>query len=74
MTAAFIIASFMTPIRIGATPQSLLWLFPLAVTIAVVYKATKLPTITARDFIREVVVSFGSGIILLIIITYKRIS
>jgi hypothetical protein len=67
MKAFFIIASFTVPVEIGANPQSMLWLLPLAAAIAIVYKATKLPTITARYFIKEVVILFGSIIVFIII-------
>ena len=67
--AAFIAASFTSPENIGTTPQSLLWLLPLVAAIAVVYKATKLPTITPGNFIKEVVMLFGSIIIFIIVIT-----
>jgi hypothetical protein len=65
--AIFVIASFTAPEEIGANPQSMLWLLPLAAAIAVVYKATKLPTITARNFIKEVAILFGSIVVFIII-------
>jgi hypothetical protein len=58
-----IIATFTTPEKIGTTPQSVLWLLPLAAAIAVVYKATKLPTIKAGDFIKETAILLGSIIV-----------
>jgi len=64
--AAFIIASFTVPEKMGANPQSMLWLLPLAAAIAVVYKATKIPTITAGNFIKEVVILFGSIVVFII--------
>ena len=42
---AFVMASFTAPEEIGTNPQSLLMLLPLVAAIAVVYQATKLPTI-----------------------------
>ena len=65
--AIFIIASFTAPEEIGANPQSILWLLPLAAAIAVVYKATKVPTITARNFIKEAAILFGSIVVFIII-------
>jgi hypothetical protein len=65
--AIFIMASFTAPEEIGANPQSMLWLLPLAAAIAVVYKATKLPTITARSFIKEAAILFGSIVVFIII-------
>jgi len=63
----FLIASFTVPEQIQPNPQSMLWLLPLTAAIATVYKATKLPKITAKLFIKEVVVLFGSIITFLII-------
>ncbi len=65
--AIFVMATFTAPEEIGVNPQSMLWLLPLAAAIAVVYKATKLPTIKARNFIKEAVILFGSIIVFIII-------
>ena len=65
--ALFVMASFTTPEEIGTNPQSMLWLLPLTVAIAVVYKAMKVPTITRNNFIKEVSVLFGSIAIFIII-------
>jgi len=65
--AIFVMATFTAPQEIGVNPQSMLWLLPLAAAIAVVYKATKLPTITARNFIKEAAILFGSIIVFIII-------
>jgi hypothetical protein len=62
-----ILATFATPERIGTNPSSILWLLPLAASIAIVYKATKLPTITAGNFVKEVVILFGSIVVFIII-------
>ena len=67
MQAIFIMASFTAPEEITANPQSMLWMLPLAAAIAVVYKATKLPTITARSFLREAAVLFGSIVVFIVI-------
>jgi hypothetical protein len=60
-------ATFTTPEKIGVTPQSMLWLLPLVVAIAVVYKATKVPKIKAANFLKEVMVLSGSIIVFMII-------
>ena len=60
ITAALVIATFTTPEKIGANPQSMLWLLPLVAAIAIVYKATKLPEIKAANFLKETVILFGS--------------
>jgi len=65
--AILVMATFTAPEEIGVNPQSMLWLLPLAAAIAVVYKATKLPTITARNFIKEAAILFGSIIVFIII-------
>jgi hypothetical protein len=65
---AFLIASLTAPQEIGATPQAMLWMLPLAAAIAVVYKATKLPKITAGDFLKETAALFGS-IVLFVVAT-----
>ena len=57
---AFVIAGFTTPERIGVNPNSMLWLLPLAASIAVVYKATKLAKIRPYHFFREAAILFGS--------------
>lgn len=67
MEALFVIATFTSPEDIGTNPQSMLWLLPLTAAIAVVYKATKLPTITAGKFIKEAAALFGSIIIFMVI-------
>jgi len=66
--AAFVIATFTVPENIGANPQVLLWLLPLTAAIVIVYKATKLPTITAGTFLKETAVLFGSIVIFIILI------
>ncbi len=63
MNAIFVIATFTTPEQIGTNPSSMLWLLPLAVSIAIAYKATKLPTITAGNFIREAAILSGSIVV-----------
>lgn len=60
MMLSFLLASFTAPMDIGTTPQSLLWILPLIASIAVVYKATKVPKITAGNFIKESAELFAS--------------
>lgn len=59
----FVIATFTVPERIGVDPKSMLWLLPLVAAIAVVYKATKLPTIKPAHFLKESVILFGSIVV-----------
>jgi hypothetical protein len=62
-----VVASFTAPERIGANPQSMLWLLPLLAAIVVVYKATKVPEIKTANFLKEVAILFGSIIVFMII-------
>lgn len=59
----------MAPEEIGTTWQSLLLLLPLVVSIAVAYKATKVPRITPGSFIQESTVLFLSINAFLVLIT-----
>jgi len=63
----FIIATFTSPENIGTDPKSMLWLLPITTAVAVVYKATKLQTITWKNFIKEVTTLIGSIAVFLII-------
>lgn len=54
----FILGGFTAPVNIGTTPGSMLWLFPLLASVALIYKATKLPVITLGKFVKEVVILF----------------
>lgn len=62
-----VIASFTAPEVIGTNPSSLLWLLPLTTSIAVVYKATKLPTITTVNFVKESMILSGSIVVFILI-------
>ncbi len=61
-----IIANFTIPENIGTEPTSLLWVLPLAASIAVTYKATKLPKIKALNFIKESSILFGSIVVFIV--------
>lgn len=67
LMAAYIVASFTAPENIGTTAQSMLWLLPLAAAITVIYKATKVQTITADKFTKEALVLFGSIIVFILV-------
>ena len=62
----FIMASFTSPENIGMTPASTLWLLPLSAAIAIVYKVTKLPKITAVNLIKDSVLLFVSIVVFMI--------
>jgi hypothetical protein len=61
-----LMATFTAPERLGTNPRSLLWLLPLAAAIAVVYKATKISKITARNFLKQTLTLFGSIVVFII--------
>jgi len=63
-----VMATFTAPEHIHPNPQAMLWLLPLTAAIAIVYKATKLPTIIPGLFLKEAAILFGS-IVAFIIIT-----
>ncbi len=65
--ATLILASFTMPEKVGVTPMSMLWLLPLALAIAVVYKATKVRQVRAANFIKESVVLFASIVVFMLI-------
>ena len=60
---ALVMATFTTPEKISANPQSILWLLPLVAAIAIVYKATKLPKIKFANFLKEAVLLSGSIVV-----------
>ena len=65
--SSVVVATFVAPEELGTNPSSMLWLLPLAASISVAYKATKLPTIRAGNFIKESVVLFLSIVVFIII-------
>jgi hypothetical protein len=64
-----ILATFTSPESIGTTPQSILWLFPLAFAGCLVYKTIKLPELTPAGLIKEVMalLAFLTGLLLIIV-------
>ena len=64
---ANILAGFMTPIDIPTSPTAMLWMFPLILSIVIVYKATKLRVIFPKKFVKEVVILFFTISIFLIL-------
>jgi len=65
-----IFATFTAPETIRTNPTAMLWLLPLAASIAITYKATKLPKITPLNFIKEAAILFGSIVVFVIIIIF----
>ena len=66
--AALMTATFTAPEEIRTNPQSILWLLPITAAIAIIYKAIKLPTITAASFTKETAILFSSIIVVIAII------
>ncbi|MHC4913192.1 MAG: hypothetical protein ACYTE5_09350 [Planctomycetota bacterium] len=66
LQAFVVIATFTAPERIATNPQLVLWLLPLAAAIAVIYKTTKLSTITAGLFLKETAILFGSIVVFIV--------
>jgi hypothetical protein len=64
---ATVLGSFTTPMRIGTDPASMLWLLPLVVSIAVVYKSTKVYRIQLWPFAKESAVLLGSIIVFILV-------
>jgi len=55
-----VLAGFTSPVDIPTEPTSMLWMFPLLLSISIVYKATKTRVIFSRRFAKEVAVLFGT--------------
>ena len=54
----YLLASFASPLHIGTTPASMLWMFPLLASIAAIYKATKLRVLFWPKFFKETAILF----------------
>jgi len=61
-----LLAAFTAPEALTMNPQSMLWMLPLAAAVAAVYKAIKMPTITARSFLKESFLLFASIVVFII--------
>ena len=64
---ACVLANFTAPEEIGTNPQSLLLLLGVVAAISIVYKASKLPVISAWNFIKETVVLFVSIVVIMVV-------
>jgi hypothetical protein len=62
----YILAGFTSPVHIGSTAKALLWALPLIAVISIVYQALKLEEIKFADFIKQVLLLFGSILIFMI--------
>ncbi len=68
LVSCIMVATFTSPESIGVNPLAMLWMLPLTAAVAIVYKATKLPIITTRNFIKE---TFGlvASIVTFVVVT-----
>lgn len=55
---AFMLGGFRAPLDIGTTPLSMLWMFPLLASIAVVYKTTRLRVLFLKPLLLESLILF----------------
>ena len=55
-----IVATFTVPEYIGVEPKTMLWMFPLLASIAIVYKATKLRVMFLGKFFKEATILFAT--------------
>ena len=62
------LATFAAPIQIGTDSAMFVWLPPLLLGIAVIYKAIKLPDISPLNFIKETAAVFGTILVVMIVI------
>ncbi len=60
------LASFTDPINIPTDPKSMLWMFPLLLSISLVYKATKMRVMHFGRFFRQVGLLFATTSIFMI--------
>lgn len=49
---------FVMPLEVPTRALALLWALPISLTVAIVYKALKLPTLETGFYIREVLLLF----------------
>jgi len=54
----FLLATFTSPENITMTPVSMLWMFPLLLSIAIIYKATKVRIIFWAAFLKSTLILF----------------
>lgn len=54
----YLLAGLTAPIEIGTNPSALLWMFPLLVSISIVYKTTRMRVLLVKRFIFESLILF----------------
>jgi len=65
--AACVMADFANPETVGTTPQAMLLLLPVVAAISIIYKATKVPSVTFGNFLKETTVLFFSIIVFMVV-------
>lgn len=68
MSSIAMLASFTVPLHIGTDPASMLWMLPLLLGVAFVYKAIKVRVMFMDKYLKEVGVLFASMVIFIIMI------
>ncbi|MBC8481379.1 MAG: hypothetical protein H8D47_01775 [Planctomycetes bacterium] len=63
-----LLAILTSPKGLPTNPASLLWFFPLAAAISLVYKAAKLPEMKKSVFFKEFLVLFSSIVVFMALI------
>jgi len=63
-----LVATFTAPQNIGTDIKSLLWIFPLLASVAIVYKATKMRVVFLRKFFTEVIILFCTLSVVMILV------
>lgn len=63
-----LLASFTVPLEIGTDPASMLWMLPLLLGVALVYKAVKMRVLFLNKYFSQVGVLFISMVIFIVMI------
>jgi hypothetical protein len=63
-----VVATFTTPENIKMDVYSLLWVFPLLASVAIIYKATKLRVIFLRRFFRQAGILFCTLSVVMVLV------
>ena len=63
-----LLATFTTPEYIGTNALSLLWVFPLLASVAIIYKATKMRVLFLGRFFREAGILFCTLSIVMVLV------
>jgi hypothetical protein len=64
----YLVAAFTAPLNIGTDSKSLLWIFPLLASVAIIYKATKMRVLFFGKFFTEVIILFCTLSVVMILV------